>query len=51
MPDGKDLVIVTGGTGFIGQALMAKLVERYRVVNLWIVIQLQIPYPGLPLNA
>jgi nucleoside-diphosphate-sugar epimerase/uncharacterized membrane protein len=34
MSNREDLVIVTGGSGFIGRALMTKLSERYRVINL-----------------
>lgn len=34
MADQKDVVIVTGGSGFIGRALIRRLVERYQVINL-----------------
>ena len=31
---GKEVVLVTGGTGFIGSAIAARLAERYTVVIL-----------------
>lgn len=34
MSDDKELLLVTGGTGFIGRALVARLAPHYRVVSL-----------------
>ena len=34
MADNKELIIVTGGNGFIGGALVSALTERYQVVSL-----------------
>ena len=34
MADGRATVLITGSNGFIGEALEARLSERYRVVGL-----------------